>query len=104
MDCLRLARKARRCLRRSRSLLAASDLNAKLLLGTTERFASRCYFLSDDEVDVAAGVAAGAAGAAAEVLSLLDFESLVDFESVPDFESVLAALLPSLEDLGLALP
>jgi hypothetical protein len=76
-----------------------------------EELASRYYFLfgdevflSDDEVDAAAGAAAGAAGAVAEVLSLLDFESLVDFESAPGFESLLAVLLPSLEDLGLALP
>ncbi len=65
------------------------------------RLQSRCsgYFLSEDEVDAAAGAAVAAAGA----LSLLGFESLVDFESVLDLELLLVVLL-SPEDLGLALP
>jgi hypothetical protein len=59
--------------------------------------------LSEDDVDAAAGAAAGVVDAAAGALSLPDFESLLDFESVDGFESLVAAL-PSLEDLGLALP
>jgi hypothetical protein len=60
--------------------------------------------LSEEDDDATTGAAAGAAGAAAGVLSLPGFEPLLDFESVPGVESLVAALLPSLEDLGLVLP
>ncbi|MGD0442475.1 MAG: hypothetical protein ABSA39_00935 [Edaphobacter sp.] len=61
------------------------------------------YFLSDEDVDAAAGAAAVVAGLDDEVLALLAFESLLDFDSVAGFES-LEDLLVSPEDLGLALP
>ena len=74
------------------------------------------YFLSDEDVEVAEGAAAGAlaAGVEAAGLSLLDLDSppglalLSDFESPddespPDLESPLE-LAPSPEALGLALP
>ena len=63
--------------------------------------------MSEDE-DVAAGAAAGAGADGAEAGALLD-ESPLDFDS-PDFDSLLLpspllfALVPSPEDLGLALP
>jgi hypothetical protein len=59
--------------------------------------------LSDEEVDAVAEAAVVVPGLDDGVLSLLAFESLFDFESVAGIESLLAEL-PSLLDLGLALP
>ena len=68
------------------------------------RVASRCYFLSDDDAEAAAGTAAaGAAGVVAGALSLPGFESWLDFESVPGLEPLPAVVLSPV-DFGLALP